>query len=498
MSRLPSGNLTMDRVYKTVAAVNIKVDEYVAQWLHYQFLWDMQSSAIYEAMGTDIAVWQMMLVDVRKRRQTFDTSEFMFKTGPVTVEFGKVQSKVNLKYDAWHKEMLVSFGQMMSDQMTTFHAEISRARTDLENSSVESAHTADAVQVITQVQKLKRQMKNWESQVGQYREGQKLLEKQRFQFPSNWLYIDNIDGEWSAFQDIHKRKDSAIQEKIATLQMRIVSEDKVVEEKTGALLADWERGKPVAPNIKPADALNSLTIFETKFKKIEDDRENQRQAKEALELADTTGSSAVSERLQVALEEMNDLKEIWAELGKVTSQLETMKQQSWQVIQPRKLRASLDTLRDQMKNFPARLRQYASYEHVMSKLKSLIKSNWIVVELKSSTVKERHWKQLIRKMKLNWNLHELILGDIWDLDLNRYEPVFKEVLTVAQGEMALEQYLNQVKESWQNYEVDLINYQNKCKLIRGWDDLFTKLKARVSNFDLKSIHKDLIQRMGQT
>ena len=127
----------------------------------FQFLWDMQSSAIYEAMGTDIAVWQMMLVDVRKRRQTFDTSEFMFKTGPVTVEFGKVQSKVNLKYDAWHKEMLVSFGQMMSDQMTTFHAEISRARTDLENSSVESAHTADAVQVITQVQKLKRQMKNW-------------------------------------------------------------------------------------------------------------------------------------------------------------------------------------------------------------------------------------------------------------------------------------------------------------------------------------------------
>ena len=36
MSRLPSGNLTMDRVYKTVASVNTKVDEYVAQWLHYQ------------------------------------------------------------------------------------------------------------------------------------------------------------------------------------------------------------------------------------------------------------------------------------------------------------------------------------------------------------------------------------------------------------------------------------------------------------------------------
>ena len=79
------------------------------------------------------------------------------------------------------------------------------------------------------------------------------------------------------------------------------------------------------------------------------------------------------------------MKEIWTELGKVTEQIEQLKDQSWQVIQPRKLRQSLDGLREQMKGFPARLRQYASYEHIMNKLKSFIKSNWIVVELKSST-----------------------------------------------------------------------------------------------------------------
>ena len=56
MTKLPAGNVTMDRVYRTIATVNTNVDQYVAQWLHYQFLWDMQSQAIYEAMGTDIQV----------------------------------------------------------------------------------------------------------------------------------------------------------------------------------------------------------------------------------------------------------------------------------------------------------------------------------------------------------------------------------------------------------------------------------------------------------
>jgi len=38
-----------------------------------------------------------------------------------------------------------------------------------------------------------------------------------------------------------------------------------------------------------------------------------------------------------------------------------------------------------------------------------------------------------------------------------------------------------VRESWQNYELDLINYQNKCRLIRGWDDLFNKVKEHINS-----------------
>lgn len=79
-----------------------------------------------------------------------------------------------------------------------------------------------------------------------FRNGQRLLEKQRFQFPSSWLYIDNIEGEWGAFSDIMKRKDTAIQQQVANLQMKIVQEDRAVENRTTDLLSDWEKTKPVA------------------------------------------------------------------------------------------------------------------------------------------------------------------------------------------------------------------------------------------------------------
>ncbi len=78
-----------------------------------------------------------------------------------------------------------------------------------------------------------------------FRAGEKILDRQRYQFPPTWVYVDNVEGEWSAFNEILRRKDASMQTQIGSLQMKIVTEDKAVEAKTQELLADWEKGKPV-------------------------------------------------------------------------------------------------------------------------------------------------------------------------------------------------------------------------------------------------------------
>ncbi|KAG8561687.1 hypothetical protein GDO81_015440 [Engystomops pustulosus] len=481
LTRMPDGPAGLEEAYSAVMDIVTEVEQYVKVWLQYQCLWDMQAENIYNRLGEDLNKWQALLVQIRKARGTFDNAETRKEFGPVIIDYGKVQSKVNLKYDSWHKEVLSKFGQMLGQNMTEFHSQISKSRQELEQHSVDTASTSDAVTFITYVQSLKRKIKQFEKQVDLYRNGQRLLEKQRFQFPSSWLYIDNIEGEWGAFNDIMRRKDSAIQQQVANLQMKIVQEDRAVESRTIDLLTDWEKTKPVAGNLRPEEALQALTIYEGKFGRLKDDREKCAKAKEALELTDTGLLSGSEERVQVALEELQDLKGVWSELSKVWEQIDQMKEQPWVSVQPRKLRQSLDGLLNQLKNFPARLRQYASYEYVQRLLKGYMKVNMLVIELKSEALKDRHWKQLMRRLHVNWVVSELTLGQIWDVDLQRNELIVKDVLLVAQGEMALEEFLKQIREVWNAYELDLVNYQNKCRLIRGWDDLFNKVKEHINS-----------------
>ncbi|KAJ0063304.1 hypothetical protein NL108_015773, partial [Boleophthalmus pectinirostris] len=472
LTRMPDGPAALEEAYNAVEDIVDEVEKYVKVWLQYQCLWDMQAENIYNRLGEDLTKWQALLVQIRKARGTFDNAETRKEFGPVVIDYGKVQSKVNLKYDSWHKEVLSKFGQMLGQNMQDFHAQISKSRQELEQHSVDTASTSDAVNFITYVQTLKRKLKQYEKNVDMFRNGQRLLEKQRFQFPPSWLYIDNIEGEWGAFSDIMKRKDTAIQQQVANLQMKIVQEDKAVENRTTDLLNDWEKTKPVAGNLRPEEALQSLTIYEGNFSRLKVEREKCARAKEALELTDTGLLSGSEERVQVALEELHDLKEVWSELSKIWEQIDQMKEQPWVSVQPRKLRQNLDALLNQLKNFQARLRQYASYEYIQRMLKGYLKVNMLVIELKSEALKDRHWKQLMKRLHVNWVLSELTLGQLWDVDLQKNEMVVKDVLLVAQGEMALEEFLKQL---------DLVNYQNKCRLIRGWDDLFNKVKEHINS-----------------
>lgn len=62
----------------------------------------------------------------RKSRTTFDTTETRKEFGPVVIDYTKVQSKVSLKYDSWHKEVLSKFGSLLGNDMSQFHSVVSK------------------------------------------------------------------------------------------------------------------------------------------------------------------------------------------------------------------------------------------------------------------------------------------------------------------------------------------------------------------------------------
>lgn len=165
LNKLPMTSKPLEDAYETIESLITEADNYVNTWLDFQSLWDLQTDQLYTRLGKDITNWMNCLNEMKDARKTFDTQETLKHFGPITIDYNKVQTKVTMKYDSWHKEILSKFGAMLSQDMHEFHAHVSKARTDLESQSLEASTTAEAVGVITYVQALKRKIKNWEKQV---------------------------------------------------------------------------------------------------------------------------------------------------------------------------------------------------------------------------------------------------------------------------------------------------------------------------------------------
>ncbi|KAF4765874.1 hypothetical protein N7455_004775 [Penicillium solitum] len=468
----------LNEVYNVVESRVKDVSEYVDKWLQFQSLWDLRSEQVYEILGDDLSQWLQLLQEIRKSRATFDTSEVSRGFGNIRIDYEQVQTKVNAKYDQWQHEILVKFGSKLGSRMREVHSEIAAARRDLEGQTLEASSTAHAVSFITIVQQCKRKTRVWEPEVDLFRQGQTTLARQRYQFPYDWLHVENVDGEWAALNELLSRKSKIVNEQTEGLRAKISAEDHVIAGKIAEVIGQWNDEKPVSGTIPPEEASRTLSSFQSRLGSLQSEFEMVSKAKEALDLPPSSESS-----LPPILEEVQDFMSVWAALATIWNSLNDLRDGLWTSVQPRKLRQSLDNLIKMTKEMPSRMRQYAAFEHIQNVLRQLLKVNSLLSDMKSEAVKERHWHKIYKSLKPDkrFSLVSLTLGDVWDLQLASSDSIIRAIIAQAQGEMALEEFLKSVRETWQNYSLDLVHYQNKCRLIKGFDDLFAKCSENLNS-----------------
>ncbi|KAJ4680103.1 dynein heavy chain [Exophiala dermatitidis] len=469
---------TLQKAYNGIDKRIEVMAAYLGEWYTYQNLWDLRSEQLHERLGDDLAQWHQLLQEVRHARSTFDTSEGRKTFGSVTFDYEQVQAKIAQKYDQWQHEVTSKFGSILGNRMSEVFADMRRARLELENQSLEASSTAQAVTFITTVQQCRRNAALWGPEVEIFKQGQTALSRQRYNFGNDWLSANQVSDEWEAFEEILSRKSKVIEDQTDALRANIIAEDRVITARITDVVAQWSEEKPVSGTVPPDEAAELLRSYQLRMEKLQSEAETVFKAKEALALPVTKDNT-----LEAALEEVGDFKSVWSALSTIWQSINELRDTLWTSVQPRKLRQSLEGLMKMTKEMPSRMRQYAAFEHVQNVLRQLIKANSLLSDLKSDAIRERHWQKIYKALRPNKRYSEasMTLGDVWDLQLVSSEATIRDIITQARGELALEEFIRQVRETWQSYPLELVNYQNKCRLIRGWDELFTKCSENLNS-----------------
>ena len=466
-------------VYSSLEKKFNECEEYVKTWVSYQVLWEIQPQIIYDKLGEDMDKWQQLMNELKQGRKTFDTGENEKTFGAIIIDYSSVQNKINNKYDTWHKEIMNQFALETNEGMKQFSQNLNDAKSVLDQNALENA-SSDIVAFITQISQVKRNLDKWQADMDKYKNSHGILVKQKYKFPNDFVKIENIEKEWNKFKQILKQKSDAMEEQIPGIKARILAEESNINERIQKLEQYWAEKKPDKAD-NPSEALEILNEAKSVIEEVKDVYVKNCKAKELLGL-----EYGDPNKLDNLSEEIKDLEDVWGELNKIYSKIDEQKETPFAGVNADKIKKDLDEALNKINELPEKYHSYEAFDITKNKLQHLKKMNNLIGDLGTDAIKDRHWKVILNSLNIKKAVKDLILNDFWKADLLKKEKELQETINQAAGELVLESYIKKSKDFWKDYELELVRYKDKCKLIKGWDDMFTALDEHINSFQSMS------------
>ena len=450
---------------------------FTQQWLQYQTLWDVSLNVITEHCGHDMAKWQSLLTDIRAARTALDHADEEEVFGPIVINFRQVQNKVTGKYDVWQKEAQVQFGGMLETQIKDLSSELTTMKLKLEGTHMDG-NTSDIIEGIHALAKLKNNIANYKEIVANFEQGERVLQKQRYKFPESWQYASSLVNTLNDLQQIYQRRASFLDKEMPSLMSKVQEEDKSLSTKVSDLFDEWKGKKPEAGAYTPEEAVRIISVFHVQAMKLKDEQDALGSAKLVLGL-----DTLPDERLNLLVMEIEALKESWASLSSSMEKLGKIRNQRFRDIEdPVRVRKQLDEITEDLRQMPAKVRNYASYESLNKKILEYMNLGTYIRDLGDKSLQDRHWRKIMAILGLSGSPNDVTLGALWDSNLPIHHQAVMEIVSGAQGEYALDQFIGKIKDYWTSAELSLAT-RDGLTIITEWDRLFNTIEDDLSSLN---------------
>jgi dynein heavy chain len=184
-----------------------------------------------------------------------------------------------------------------------------------------------------------------------------------------------------------------------------------------------------------------LTIFEEKIKDYGDNAEkfgNKDLISNSVKMVDT---------IKVIVENM---KTLWDHIDVCQKKFESFMTNKWIETQPFEMEDEVKKLMKALKDMKVDKKANA-YAGVLEEIKKWLVFLPLIAELADQAMRDRHWEDLKKKVGKQFTIDEnLLLKDIYDLELGKFQEDVEEITDQARQEAKMEKTLNKLEELWKD------------------------------------------------
>lgn len=148
--------------------------------------------------------------------------------------------------------------------------------------------------------------------------------------------------------------------------------------------------------------------------------------------------------------EVNNMKMLWEHISLCQNIFSNNMAQTWDNIDPMEMEDEVKKLQKQLKDMKVDKRCNA-YQGIFEEIKRWLNFLPLISELRDPSMRERHWDAIRAKVQVNFVVdNKLLLRDVYNLNLNKYQEDVEEITDQARQEAKMEKTLAKLNEVWKD------------------------------------------------
>ncbi|XP_005344424.1 dynein heavy chain 10, axonemal [Microtus ochrogaster] len=224
-----------------------------------------------------------------------------------------------------------------------------------------------------------------------------------------------------------------------------------------------------------------LSSFEKELAKHEKNRQELANAEKLFDLPITMYPELIKVQ-----KEMSGLRLIYDLYESLKVAKEEWSQTLWINLNVQYLQEGIEGFLKGLRKLPRHVRNLSVAFHLEAKMKAFKDSIPLLLDLKHEALRERHWKELMEKTGVFFEMTETFtLENMFAMELHSHTEVLNEIVTAAVKEVAIEKAVKEILDTWENMKFTVVKYykgtQERGYILGSVDDVIQCLDDNTVN-----------------
>ncbi|PVD19154.1 hypothetical protein C0Q70_21718 [Pomacea canaliculata] len=450
---------------------------YLATWDNYREIWEIQKDAFirrYQKLNPQVSSFDADIGRYTEVANNVQTQETILNIQFVLLDCSPLKMAILAHCQEWQNK----FTTLLSEIAISCLRDLNFFLKDNAHRVSQPPQTLDELgESLTLWDKLNADKPTIEAKFEPLSEQFAILEKYEVPVPEEVIVMHNdLGNEWVRFQQSLVEAEQMLKKHKERFRSNLLAQSEEFKKQVAGLMDEFQAKGPFTSNISTSDALETIQTIRSQLNSLKEQEQQLRRGLGIFKIDQPPSKDIGSlekdlEMIEAVWELTRDWSDMWAtwKVEKFT-ELQTAEMETQSVNIFKKLNKYSREVKD---------KNWEIVETSKAKVDQFKRTMPLITDLKNKAMRPRHWDQIQTEMQRQFDhrSEDFTLERIIEFGFDQYGEQIGDISGAATKELAIEQGLEAIAQTWEVTELDIAPYKDKGHFkLRSTEDVFAALE----------------------